>query len=283
MCTMFSCLQVAAVRASRSKRRTMRSSPMKSFFSSLMATGRSSDFWTALYTFAMPPVPSSPSIRYSSFSCLDIRDGLLSGEQRSTVRKLNHDGGNVVPASAHVGHVDQGLRGGNRGHAPQDGGDLRVGQHVGQAVGAEEEPVARAYRQGRNVDLDLAVDPDGAGDHVPVGAPARFFPGEPAGAHLLRHEGVVVCQLLESASPEAVGPAVAHVRQIGRALPDDDGGGGGAHAPPGGSAPRFFKNPPVCERDRGAEGAHFPRLVAGNAVGWRVVLSGAEPFRRFPQ
>src|SRR3990170_2302649 len=136
MCTMFSCWKAAAVLASRSKRRTMRSSPMKSFFSSLIATGRSSDFWTALYTLAMPPVPSSPSIRYSSFSCLDIQRELLSRGPGSPLRgrNLDDDGGNVVPAPADIGHVNQGLRGGNRGHAAQDGGDLRVGQHIGQAV-----------------------------------------------------------------------------------------------------------------------------------------------------
>ena len=80
------------------------------------------------------------------------------------------DDGDVVLAAAIQGQVDEGPAGlGGGGLATQLGRDRRVIDHVGQAVGAEQQPIA--VGQLESPDLRLAPGPrdaDGVGQHVSV-------------------------------------------------------------------------------------------------------------------
>ena len=103
----------------------------------------------------------------------------------------------------------------------QEAPDLVLGDQTMEAVGAEEIGVAGHRLEGRDVDLDLLADAEGAQDLVL----ARIRPGllgpEHALAHEGRHQRVVLGEGLEGAVPQAVEAAVADVGDPGSAVAVD--------------------------------------------------------------
>ena len=175
-----------------------------------------------------------------------------------------HDGeeqdGDVVAAALVVGGLDEssaggielGPGGGMGGEfAPEDGGEGRVVELAGEAVGAEEVDVAGLRAVAVDVSLETRVRADGAGDEVAHGRGGGLVGGDLAGFHLLLDEGVVMRKLLEVALAQAVAAAVADVgkEEIGR------GGEAGA-AGVGESVGRWRD---VEESDEGGAHAGLPR------------------------
>lgn len=79
--------------------------------------------------------------------------------------------------------------------------ERRIGEHVGQSVGAQQEPVARLHDAGGGVGLDRALKADRLREDVAVGEQARELRRESAGVDLLLHHGVVAREALELSVP----------------------------------------------------------------------------------
>ena len=99
------------------------------------------------------------------------------------------------------------------GQLAQGGGDAVVAQLVGEAVAAEQEPVAPVGDELPRVDLDLGLHAQGPGDDRALGVDLGLLPGELALPDQLLDQAVVVGELEELAVLEEVGPGVAHVGQ----------------------------------------------------------------------
>ena len=150
---------------------------------------------------------------------------------------VDDDHGDVVGATVLVGHLDQPV--GRLLGVVHRLEDLRhfVRAHlVGQAVGAEQEPVPGAQLQLPHVGLHLGGDPEGAGQDVPLGVDGGLRLGHLAVAHPLLGQAVVVGHLDHLPLGEHVRPRVAdvgqrqHVVAVGTA-DQRHRGQGGAHAP----------------------------------------------------
>ena len=74
---------------------------------------------------------------------------------------------------------------------------LRVFDHAGQAVGADQVQVTVPQVALEHVRLDGCIRPDASRDHVAVRVVPRLLRGEEAGVHLLLHVGVVLGDLPE--------------------------------------------------------------------------------------
>ncbi len=203
------------------------------------------------------------------------------------------DGGDVVLAAAIVRRLDQGPRGGRQivPVAVEDPRDRIDVDHRGEAVGAEEEDVARPGLEGERVDVDARVGAERAGDHGPLGMHLGLLRRELAPAHELGDERVVVGQLLEGAVAEHVRPRVADMADHDHAAVLDPGDGHRRpHAGGGRILVRAFVDAEVRGLDqlddvRGAAGTgaagvleqrvggdrrgDFPGLRAAHAVGDR--------------
>ena len=95
----------------------------------------------------------------------------------------------------------------------QDLGHLVDAHLVGQPVGAEQHPVARAEMELPHVRLDLGGDAQGPGEDVALRVDGRLGLGHLALAHPLLGQAVVVGDLDHLPVGEHVGPGVAHVGQ----------------------------------------------------------------------
>ena len=143
-----------------------------------------------------------------------------------------HDdgGGVVVPAGVECGGnqvVGTFLRGFRAAH---DAGYLGVFEHGGNAVGAQQDTVARFHVQLVDVGLHVRVGADGARDNRAVGVNACLCFGKLAGLYHVGHKAVVAGKLLKASLVQQVGARIAHLGDY-QALAFQDGGGKrGAHA-----------------------------------------------------
>ena len=113
--------------------------------------------------------------------------------------------------------------------------DVRRLDEIAQAVGAEDERVAGDVRERlrSDVDLDVVVDPERAGDLVRVGVDRRLLGGEDLRVDHLLHHRVVARDLEDLPLVHQVHAAVADVRDLGPARVHqhgDDGRPGAAAA-----------------------------------------------------
>ena len=137
------------------------------------------------------------------------------GRVRVALDDLEGDDGDVVVAAGAIRGVDERARGlleiavGRLEHLQ----DVLVAEHRREAVGTEQEEVARLGDDGQRVDVDVRVGAEHTRDHRPLRVVLRLLLGQPAAAHELGDERVVGRQLLERAAAQEIGARVAHVRQ----------------------------------------------------------------------
>ena len=143
------------------------------------------------------------------------------------------DGGDVVLAARLVGVVDEALG---------DRGDLVAGEELAhavvvevavQAVGADQELVARQDVEVDGVDLDRLVDADRPGDGVlvgVVGGAGQVVLGDLAAPDQLVDERVVLGELDDLGLAQQVDPAVADVGDEPAVADHHEGRDGGPHA-----------------------------------------------------
>src|SRR3989338_9924183 len=138
---------------------------------------------------------------------------------------LHQDGGDVVEPHVPVGGVDEAVApdGDVKVWRAEDGRDLRRRHHVGEAVGAEKQNVARFQRQGGGVDGDGGGSAERADQDVLHRVADRLLGGHEAAGQVVVDERVVGGDLREAAVAKAIEAAVA------------GGGGGGGR---GGGPPR---------------------------------------------
>ncbi len=91
--------------------------------------------------------------------------------------------------------------------------DLVLGEHVGEAVRAEEDEVARLRRNREDVDLDRALGADRPGDRRALWMPLGLLGREDAALDELRDERVVGRDLLEDVAAQPIGARVADVAE----------------------------------------------------------------------
>src|SRR5262249_2560066 len=124
------------------------------------------------------------------------------------------DRGDVVPATALVGGVDQPAhRASEALRVGEDLLDLVVGDHRGQPVAAEQEHVPVARREGHRVDAHARLWAQGAGDDRALRVFLRLLLGQPALPAQLFDQRVVLGETLELAVAQHVGAAVADVTE----------------------------------------------------------------------
>jgi hypothetical protein len=141
-----------------------------------------------------------------------------------------HDG-DVVPSAGLVGGGDQRLARVTQARmGAQRGGDLLLGEHRRQAVAAQQVDVSGAGAEAAGVDLDRALGPEGTRDHRALGMLDGFLGREPPLAHQLVDERVVVGEAQQLAFAQAVGAAVADMRDCHLAIADVDGSQRRPHA-----------------------------------------------------
>ena len=105
---------------------------------------------------------------------------------------VDDDGGDVVGAAVVVGRVDQGVRGAGRVDlAGEDGADVVLADHAGQAVGAQQHAVARDQLEGDHVDVDTGFDAERPRDHRAARIELGLLLGELAGLDELGDDAVV--------------------------------------------------------------------------------------------
>ena len=128
---------------------------------------------------------------------------------------VEDDDGDVVVAAGLVGHVDQRVgRLLGVGVAAQRLGDGVVRQHVGEAVGADQEAVAGlGGRPGRCRPSTSGVDAQRPGDDGPLRVVLGLLGGEAALPHQLLDEGVVLGDLGHGPVAHEVGAGVADVAE----------------------------------------------------------------------
>jgi len=162
---------------------------------------------------------------------LTRRERRLSRRAIGLVLHPEQDHGDVVLAPTLVGGahecISRFLEGAG---AAEDARDLGLGDHPCQPVGAEQVDVAIAGGVAVGVHLDLGLGPQRAGDDRALGVVFGGSGGELATAHQLRHQRMVVRELLELAIPSAVRTAVPHVPHAHVATLDDRCRGRCSHA-----------------------------------------------------
>ncbi len=89
--------------------------------------------------------------------------------------------------------------------------DLILGEHVGEAVGAEQEEVTRERVQGEDVGLHGGLGSERACDRRALRVALGLLGGEDTALDELGDERMVGRHLLEPAVPKAVAPGVADV------------------------------------------------------------------------
>ena len=109
-------------------------------------------------------------------------------------------------------------------------GELRLADHCRETVAAQQIDISRAGAEGAGVDLYRHLRPQSACDDRALGMLHRFLGREPALAHEFVDQRVVVGQAQQLAVAQAVGAAVAHMRDRHLLLAYVDGGERRAHA-----------------------------------------------------
>jgi hypothetical protein len=107
--------------------------------------------------------------------------------------------------------------------------DLIVAHHSGQAVRAQQEPVAVLHRDDALVDLHVAVDPERAGQDAAMRVVLGLGLGDLALDHHPADQGVVLGQRAQLPFAEQVRARVADVREPDLGVVHEDGGERGAH------------------------------------------------------
>ena len=129
--------------------------------------------------------------------------------------------GDVVAAARLVGGVDQRApRLLERAGAGEDRRQPRLGDHRGEAVRADEEDVAGAGLEGLEVDLDVGLGAERAGDHGALRVRLGLLLGELAALDQLVDERVVAGEPHELAVAQQVGARVADVGDRDLAVAD---------------------------------------------------------------
>ena len=189
----------------------------------------------------------------------------------------DHDHGHVVFAAGGVGGVDEAGRGARRvGLASELGGDEVGLHHAGEAVGAEQQPVAGDELDGVHVDFDRLVDTERPGDDRPLRVHRGFVGGEPAVAHELFDEAVVGGDLAQLAVVQEVRPRVADVAdEQGAPRGERARGDGGAHAAQGGVGQRLVVHRAVGFLDGLAQ--RPPGVTAARSASTAVALATSPP------
>ena len=92
-------------------------------------------------------------------------------------------------------------------------GDLVLGEHVREAVRAEEDEVAELAATVKTSTSIAGSVPTARGDRRALGMPLRLLGGEDAALHELRDERVVGRDLLEHVSAQPIGARVADMAE----------------------------------------------------------------------
>ena len=141
------------------------------------------------------------------------------------------DHGDVVPPAGVVGRGDQLAPGlGERVAALEDLLDARLLDHRGQAVGVEHEHIAGACLVDVDIDVDVRLGAERAGDHGPLRVQLGLLFGQLAALDELADERMIAREAGQLAVAQHVGARVADVGDRDLALADVGRGDGGAHA-----------------------------------------------------
>lgn len=123
-----------------------------------------------------------------------------------------HDG-DIIDAAGIERRLNEGLSR-EGGIVSMRKGDLQnafVRQHVGESVGTEQQHIADADIDGKEIALDDRSKPDRPSQDVTVRMPGRLLRSEAALAHRVVNQGVVASQLRGVPRPDEIGPAVADI------------------------------------------------------------------------
>ena len=129
--------------------------------------------------------------------------------------------------------------------------DHRFGHQVGQAVGAQQQPVARPDRQPPVVyrRLQLRARADGLVDHVPMRVGPGRRVGQLAKADHLGHQRMITAQPMQAMPAQNISPAVADMPEISPPVDKQDYGERRAHAGQRVVAGSLVENGGVCLGD----------------------------------
>ena len=153
-----------------------------------------------------------------------------------------------------VGQFNEPLAGNGRILPGKDHGEnLFIADHIGQAVGTEDQNVASQQVQFVEVHLHLGFGPDGAGQNVLDFRFLGLFPADEFPLYLFGHDGVVIRELFDVAGANQVQTAVAHMGDAQLAVMQKGANDGRSHALPLGVAPRRFVDGHVCQAHRRAQ------------------------------
>mmetsp|Transcript_6335 Transcript_6335/g.25739 ORF Transcript_6335/g.25739 Transcript_6335/m.25739 type:complete len:346 (+) Transcript_6335:1247-2284(+) len=120
----------------------------------------------------------------------------------------------VIPAAVVVGRVDQRARCLRQGRVgAQQAGERVVVEHVGQAVRAKQEEVARLYFVQMQLHQHGVFDAHRARDEVLVAGERGFLDGQQAGVDLFLQQRVIAGDLRQPPRTQPVGARVAHVAE----------------------------------------------------------------------
>src|SRR3990172_2888935 len=256
---------------------------------------------------AMPPVPSSDSIWYSSLICFSISRELREGTKffkyfemtKSSndlpplrtvssmalpdLENFKHHRGDIVHTALFVRATDEALCGRRWSTFREDRADLAVIDHFRQPVGTEEDRIVLFYRDRSVVDGYFPIDADGPRDDMSIGAYLRLFGGQFAGADLFRHERVVVRDLVALSLPQKVGAAVADMGDESGPVAEENGRYRCSHACQGRVDRRGLKDLLVRLGDSIAEGGDPRFNIEGEAERRGGVLSLEETGQYFSE
>jgi len=165
--------------------------------------------------------------RLGSGACDDGR----SGPQPRGVDDVGHDDGDVVRTAAAQGQLHQPVA---RVLRVRDAERLlqrlEPPDRSGEAVGAEQVPVAVTRLAHRQVEVDAVTPVEGPGDEGPLRVGAGLLLADPSFVDELLHEGVVVGDLRQHPAAQQVGPRVADVQHPQARPGEQERGQGGSHA-----------------------------------------------------
>jgi hypothetical protein len=147
----------------------------------------------------------------------------------AVVDDVGHDHGDVVGAAAAQRELDEPVGGGLGVGVLQRLGERLLADDAGQAVGAEQVPVAGPGLAHGEVGLDLLAV-ERAQQQGPLRVAVGLLGGDPAVVDERLHERVVVGDLRELAVTDQVGARVADVAEREPPTGEEDRGEGGAHA-----------------------------------------------------
>ena len=131
------------------------------------------------------PAPARAAARHDQDG---FGDAAQRGRSTTTTLMLSS------PPARLAASIERGGRGGGLA-AAEEGGDLGVGQHGGEAVGAQQHPVAGQQVAGHPVDDDAALHAEGPGDDAAEGVHRRLLRGELARGDHVGHQRVVPGEL----------------------------------------------------------------------------------------